>query len=125
MTTPIHAHIEARLDELEAAARAATAGPWFVEPVGDFGEKRAMIADVLSGLYGKDALNFGEDFATAEHVSLHNPAAVLTRVAADREILALHEPCEVDDYGVPECGTCNAWPCDTILALAEGLGWSE
>lgn len=70
------------------------------------------------------------------HAVMHDPAAVMRRVAADRQILAEH----ANDYG--DCAVCACpseetngrgaafheplpWPCRTVLLLAEAWGWTE
>ena len=72
----------------------------------------------------------------AQHIALHDPAAVLRRVAADRQILAEH----ANDSG--DCAACGRpseetnsrgfaffaevpWPCRTVRLLAEAWGWTE
>ena len=64
-------------------------------------------------------------------IKLHDPASVLARIAADRQILALHERvvrfqwAGTVAYG---CAACkdnspaqddHAWPCETLLALVQ------
>lgn len=66
------------------------------------------------------------------------PASVLRRCAADRKLLELHRPQQTGG-GFPdiqECRTCSSdslgdgyqylvpAPCPTLLALAEGYGWT-
>ncbi|WP_418060789.1 hypothetical protein [Pimelobacter simplex] len=78
------------LANIRARAEAATPGPWFVEPCGDFGAKTALIPDVLRERYGANALNCGEDFATAEFIA-HARADVellLTLVDEQRAVIA-------------------------------------
>ncbi len=86
----------------------------------------------------------------ADHIVLHDPAAVLRRIAAERKILAEHQAereaslpihdrcsdpkCDCYDY-VATCGTCAPsnyydaepvpWPCATVRLLAEAWGWQE
>jgi hypothetical protein len=138
-------------------------GRWEPSPAGDeweasrtdVGEDELLVAlrpglprppDVMSGLWGavvsaapdesdRDAWSPLPQF---QHAALHDPAAVLRRIAADRKLIALHHPV-IDrtgwrhgDYGdvrpaCAECGsqdTATAWPCDTIRFLAEGWGWT-
>ncbi|MEW2266896.1 DUF6221 family protein [Streptomyces sp. NPDC047868] len=71
------------------------------------------------------------------HMVLNDPESVLRRCAADRKILDLHTP-QQDGSGIPgnvQCRTCSQGggdgylylvyaPCATILALAEGYGWT-
>ncbi|MCQ4040611.1 DUF6221 family protein [Streptantibioticus rubrisoli] len=75
-----------------------------------------------------------------------DPAAVLRRIAAERELLALHQP-EREAYIYPDvdgpepgvltvaCKTCaqgqhydlrpEVFPCPTVRLLAEAWGWTE
>lgn len=65
-----------------------------------------------------------------------SPAAVLRRVAADRQILAEHQPLDEGGLGALRCSVCAVqpggdhylyrvpWPCRTVLLLAEGYGWT-
>jgi hypothetical protein len=81
------------------------------------------------------------------HVVLHDPAAVLHRVEAEREQLALHQPVACGEFTC-DCHQCcavcrwteededgreRAWgeiplhvyPCRTVLLLAEAWGWAK
>jgi hypothetical protein len=72
-----------------------------------------------------------------EHIALWDPAAVLRRVAADRQILDEHRANEVylDDRDLgclthltTLCRCCvdsPAYPCTTLRLLAEGYGREE
>jgi hypothetical protein len=77
--------------------------------------------------------------AVAGHIALHDPASVLRRVAAERELLAEHQSTsglgyvgrdytEMDSV-CTSCGTAGEyavpWPCRTVLLLAEAWGWTE
>ncbi|MGW7398105.1 DUF6221 family protein [Streptomyces cyaneofuscatus] len=73
------------------------------------------------------------------HIALHDPESVLRRCAADRKLIALHHN---DGFECPVCAgepwvdedsegngewtrsSINA-PCPTVVALAEGYGWTE
>lgn len=80
-----------------------------------------------------------EGLFMAEHIVLHDPEAVLRRVAAERKILAAHPYTTrvVTGYGEHTagfgCENCHNWDgvpegrgnCATILALAEGWVWPE
>jgi len=73
-----------------------------------------------------------------DYVVIHGPAAVLRQVAAVRKLLAEHEPAAgypdgLSGYGTV-CGTCaradrdgelwgDAYPCRTVLLLAQAWGW--
>ncbi|MFD8839768.1 DUF6221 family protein [Streptomyces griseofuscus] len=79
----------------------------------------------------------GQAEAATNHFALYGPALVLRRCAADRKLLALHQP-QQDSSPFPDsiqCRTCSEHggdgyqylvpaPCPTILALAEGYGWT-
>ncbi|MYR75137.1 MULTISPECIES: DUF6221 family protein [unclassified Streptomyces] len=74
------------------------------------------------------------------HIALHDPASVLRRCAADRKLIAEHQP-----DGMGGCITCarpeeseedsegnsvsfrtaTPHPCPTVVALAECYGWTE
>lgn len=71
-----------------------------------------------------------------QHVALNDPAAVLRRIAADRQVLDLHAPVTVeyedDSPSTLACRTCGShfeypkrWPCTTLRLLAEGYGWTH
>jgi hypothetical protein len=73
------------------------------------------------------------------HIAEHDPASVLRRVKADRQILAEHADdggdcrmcCEagmseyVHDYGVVETRGAVDYPCRTVRLLAEAWGWED
>jgi Family of unknown function (DUF6221) len=100
------AFLRARLDEDEAAARAAVHFDYGVKNWADDGDP----VDV--------------------HIARHDPARVLREVMAARAILDLHSPSYPVTYpepsGQPTCGVCHAggwdwepekWPCPTVRAL--------
>lgn len=77
--------------------------------------------------------------AQSVHIAANDPDSVLRRCAADRKLLDLHRP-QQTGAGFPdvqECRTCSAdslgdgyqylmpAPCPSLLALAEGYGWTE
>jgi hypothetical protein len=115
------------LDRVEQLARAASGHEWLTDS-GDRPGDSWVIDETMHLLE--------VDTPTAEHIALHAPAAVLRRVAADRQILAEH----ANDYG--DCAACGRpseetngrghhfheavpWPCRTVLLLAEAYGWTE
>jgi hypothetical protein len=73
-----------------------------------------------------------------DHIALNDPESVLRRCAADRKLIAAHpvtrdvitvQPDGTHGFG---CAVCHhedlltvgdGW-CDTLLALAEGYGWT-
>lgn len=139
--------LEAELARVGGLARAATPGPW--EPKSDDpgddevytvhdGEHGDLVGNpvayVRSGMFRSDE---GRMLANMRLIaSCADPAAVLRRVAADRQILAEH----ANDYG--DCAACGRpseernergyaffaeveWPCRVVRLLAEAYGWAE
>jgi Family of unknown function (DUF6221) len=113
--------IRARLDEDEAAARAAAGrapGPW----VGAF---KQVTSEPSSAEISIVATTEWSD--TSHHIERWEPARALREVAAKRAILAIHEPLP-SVYGEPPvCGACwpqprpgthPLWPCSTVRPLA-------
>lgn len=53
-----------------------------------------------------------------------HPARVLAECEAKRQIIELHQRCNVHDHPGDECDACqrcgdgSIWPCDTLLAVA-------
>lgn len=80
------------------------------------------------------AQGYGSD-AQTDYIIVHGPATVLRRVAAERQILAEHQPVKAvgyDGYGVAVVDTCilcgsqyAPYPCRTVLLLAQSWGWTE
>lgn len=113
---PLVDRIKAALDEEESVARLLPQGGlhWNVVLTGD-------------PPWGVES-----DRAFVEHVVRHDPARVLRQVAAMRKVLDAHAPFIADeDEPDPICQTCtegshlydvNAYPCPTLLALAEAYG---
>lgn len=84
--------IVARLDEEEADARAATAGPW---RTGDHPSDAPVVyADGGVLIYDEG----GHSEADAAHIARQDPAATLTRVVALRALAGEHEPIKVGSY---------------------------
>lgn len=74
--------------------------------------------------------------ANLQFIAANDPASVLRRVAAEREILAEHAPGGMaQERDETECRTCSGptpgfsgmwpadWPCRTVLGLAKAWGW--
>jgi len=138
----LHGWIVQQIDEREAAARAATPGPWHVTEYNWQTDFDAGVGTVPGEV---DVVGHGhegggvERIEDARHIALHDPAAVLRRCAADRKILAVHAPRDrrwYDDYVCEGCGydgadycsepnTPHVNDCPTLLALAEGYGLTE
>lgn len=135
-------YIRRRLDELEAAAKAAAMSialsivpEALVEEESDEHMATASRWSVKPWLFSKQVYvqsRWGtKEIASwgAEHIALNDPAAVLARVAADRKMLASH----YDYTGV--CTRCfdfqnkpverEPFPCEVVRLLAEGLGWRD
>ncbi len=97
--TDLTTFLSARLDGLEATARAATPGPWEWDDGGDLiatsvpGPTRVIITD--SGFYPPDD-------ETGDHIATHDPAYVLADVEAKRAILVMASEhaamCAPDDW---------------------------
>ena len=112
----VAAFLAARLDEDEAAAKAATQ-PHSWHPLDD-----------SDSPYGRDQV----------HIARHDPAQVLREVAAKRAIAAEHGPAGFMAYGDHLCQRCawqddepgrddlhhwTIWPCLTLRALA--AAWND
>jgi hypothetical protein len=118
-------------EQAEELARVATPGPWMLNLddetiTSEFGTV-ARLRDFVR------LMTNAQVEADARLITgMADPAAVLRRVAADREQLAEH----ADRQG--ECRVCAAegefggiaflgnvpWPCGVWLRLAEGWGWT-
>lgn len=118
----LHVQALALIAERKALAEAGTPGRWHVEFAGDLNDKKAMVCDVLREKYGDNALDFGEDHATARMV-----VAAVNAFSRDTDALA-----EVLDRHRPwgsEPGYCTAlhalsiaWPCADAAAALRALG---
>jgi hypothetical protein len=140
----LHAWITQQIDHTEAVAHDAGGQAWHWEhghgdmcndPTCPYGEL-ATDDTVLMDVHGFDIT---EPWQGAEHIALHDPAAVLRRCEADRRILTIHKPlaatwsayyaCEGCGYdGADYCSEPNVAhvnDCPTLLALAEGYGLTE
>lgn len=121
----LRATLDAAQAEAEAARDAAGSADWEAFP--DWGGVSACGPQGLMTLKGsQDSL----EPQLAAYVAAHDPAAVLRRIAADRELIALHasdHECsvyddngEIDNYAyILESETCS-----TVQLIAEGWGWT-
>ena len=117
-----------QLDEIEAAAKAATPGPWVAEYGG--GEEVVLPSDALSTLEAVCVTKLLHRQADAKHIAGLSPDVALALVAEVRELRAkvervreVHEPYGCSEPGcIDGCAECESeygWPCDTIKALGE------
>ncbi|MEU9615885.1 DUF6221 family protein [Streptomyces sp. NPDC048209] len=130
----ILAYLDSAITAREEAAYAAPRSPWSVRVDDD-----EIVAPDGITVAEAFALSGQQTRAILDLIALHQPASVLRRCAADRKLIDLHRP-QVTGAGFPdiqECRTCSAdslgdgyqylvpAPCPTLLALAEGHGWTE
>ena len=128
----ILAWLDSAITRRESAASVASPGPWVQGGIGDYGWT------VRTGIRSVETEDSEIGQADARHIALNSPSAVLRRCAADRKLLELHRP-QQDGSGFPDsvqCRTCSEdslgdgyqylvyAPCLTIVALAEGYGWT-
>ncbi|MFJ6069008.1 DUF6221 family protein [Streptomyces tendae] len=115
--------------EQVAQGAARNRGTRWVRPV-DTAKVRISAADLSFSVLNQEI---------AEHIIYNSPESVLRRCAADRKLIAAH-PITRDVIDVyPDgrhgfgCSVCHTedlltigsgW-CDSLLALAEGYGWTE
>jgi hypothetical protein len=140
MTTPtttqtVAAFILAQLEADEAAARAATAGPWVAVGAEVNGARHQPV--VMGGFDSAGSLADGCTETDAVHIANHDPARVLAQCAAIRAIVeehvgeskgmpgGLYDPaCSVDGYGLVAVDECS-----TLRHLAaiwrDDPGWRE
>lgn len=125
--------LRARLDEDDAAARAAVDGPWWVEDGldGEWGSERD--AEVVSSQGRLAVLPHDKNGAlNSDYIARHDPGRALREIEAKRRILDLHPHCtwkdRPSDRGVLYCDTCHVEdgvispdggrPCLTLRLLA-------
>ena len=122
----------AQLDEIEAAAKAATPGPWVAEYGG--GEEVVLPSDALSTLEAVCVTKLFHRQADAKHIAGLSPDVALALVSEVRELRAKVERVQelhgrAGDGPDAFCEECEerhtdrpgwkSWPCDTIKALGE------
>lgn len=134
--TDIVAFVRARLDEVEADARAAWPGPWAPSDdeyeVLDVGAEAGFVGTLVAEVR---TLSGHQQRMTSRHIARHHPARVLADVEAKRRILAPHKPQPLSKYDrqvwrfkfecASESWTCYGdgadhveWPCETVKLLA-------
>lgn len=126
--------LTARLDEDEKAAAAAGEGPlgrWEIGPAAP-GDSGGLQAAWVSSAEGWMIAEVGSERVFAEHIVRHDPARVLTDIAAKRRTLERHRECgsghgycdAPEDYTGPgnaylvELGRC-ADLCDAAAPYAD------
>lgn len=137
----ILAWLEAAVAERENAARAAksfgdafAAGPEAPDCLYGTGDGGPYLRISVPGFEGQTE-------AAVAHFALYGAASVLRRCAADRKLIELHRPVilHAGSTGAAYfdttrvCRSCEpprqfpetAYPCPTIVAVAEGYGWTE
>lgn len=142
----ILAWLETAIAEREDTARLATQGTWRTHDtyldlgghtatvlVGEWNDTRLLAwLPTMSHTPWDEARNVWNN---ASHIAANDPESVLRRCAADRKLLELHAPTQgFNVYGgsCTACSACGAaeeypvwYPCPSVLALAEGYGWTE
>jgi hypothetical protein len=142
MAADVVVWLVAELGRVEELAWAATPGPWEVRPPSDRGDGWELCGrgpghNESRWVVGAESGGGVYDEADARFVVATDPVSVLRRVAADRQILAEHQPLDEGGLGALRCSVCAVqpcgdhylyrvpWPCRTVLLLAEGYGWAE
>lgn len=127
--TDLHARVLARLDEVEAVAKAAAPGTWMLVPEG--ADPDAPTPYVRTAERWPLLLSETDSEADLAHVATWGPAAVLRLVAGLRRIAERHQVIDTDSTGDGPRLRCAGhlmvhgiavWPCDDIQDLAVALG---
>jgi hypothetical protein len=130
MTHPLLEFLNRCLDEDERVARAALGDTWRAAGL--------LVEDAVFDGIGTRLTDVAKTVGSreAEHIALHDPAAVLADIAAKRAILAIHadggrsQGYTETGYGYIDhcCKTCGAfgeyghpWPCETVRALGSAF----
>ncbi len=121
---PVGAAVALDLDAIEARVNAATPGPWWVEQVGDFGDKSAVIECVRWRGY-LNTLHLVEDTPTAEFIA-HAREDVPALVAEVRSLRAKVAAVEAladqwADRKRSDGMSGNAWIGITLAGVAADL----
>jgi len=132
------AFLNARLNEDEATAKTATAGPWEFEGDDPTDDEIYSVHDGIVDLVGVTvAFTRDRNVANGQHIALHDAARVLREVEAKRAIIAGHGPPN-GGRDADRCRVCTAIaytgmghadarrfraPCPTLLFLA--AVWSD
>lgn len=111
-TITLSSFLLARLADDEAAARAATPGPWEVSTSGYAvrgNGRRNWVAETVASQ---------EPCGDADHIAHHNPARVLAEVAAKRAIVEMFAA-DYDEHGLPSgAGGHGEAYCEALQHLA-------
>lgn len=113
-----------RLDEIVAAAKAATPGPWVAEYGG--GEEVVLPSDALSTLEAVCVTKLFHRQADAKHIAGLSPDVSLALVAEVRELRAKVEKVQgiigPRDLLDPHQGGCEGLADETLLSILDTLG---
>lgn len=120
--------VRTRLDEIEKVARQATPGPWrWVHTAGKakfslvgpgYLEHQVVVPSASGDVY--------PSVFDATHITAHDPQSVLTRVAADRELLAEYEGMAAQFTGHPmDVEVSGLWIALRLLARGLGINVDE
>ena len=122
------AYLTEALDRREAAAKAATPGPWrLTENEWDGKHITAADGETVMNVYamGPDAPRALEN---AHHIAAHDPEWTLRDVAAKRKILEQYERARVNDRDHPDdFASKGAFLAlyGAAKSLAEAEGWTD
>lgn len=126
----------AQIEADEATARAAGEGEWFADHREVYRSSPIQVLEIVTEGRSSDMPSGCESPEIAAHIATHDPARVLAECEAKRRIVEMHAVVELKDWrsldgGYPTCTvshaceTCGtyseypeAWPCDTLRALA-------
>lgn len=141
MTAPsipdLAARILAAIELVELAASAATAGPWRHNPNKHWRKPGTCSYEeaVFTGPAGADATcvagtgpsDHPQAMADARHIALNDPPTVLGRCAADRGVVARHQPeARAEGRLSGFCVHCGwRWPCPDLRGVADAYGLTE
>lgn len=109
--------LTARLDEDEAAAKAAGSAPWVADIPRSVHVSFKARAENKHAFRGQGYIAGVENAGAQTHIARHDPARVLREVAAKRAIIEAHglhpDPCDAHDPA-----TMKSEPCEVLVQLA-------
>lgn len=124
--------LRARYDEEERLAHAAAPGPWVYQDIDSVGGGRVCDPDVAIAAVAWDnehvdprirrTIPAEQADGTGEHIAHQNPARVLAKIAADRQIIDVHAcdrgACRTCWSATPRSSRREDFPCPTLRAMA-------